>query len=70
MPQTEPPGLGKVVALAPRPCEEDQGSVCHRSCPQSIPVPFTHSLGTPGVDRALSRRCIWWQVLSGSLAHA
>lgn len=39
-------------------------------CPQSLPVHFTHSPGTLSVDRSLSRRCIWWQVLSGSLAHA
>ena len=36
VPQMETPGLGKVVALAPRPCKEERGSVCHRSL---LPVP-------------------------------
>lgn len=62
VPQMETPGLGKVVALAPRPCEEQQGSVCHRSllpvpraCLSASPTAWAHWVltgpsqrGTPG----------------------
>lgn len=40
VPQMEPRASGKaVIALAPRPCEEEQGCVCHRACSLSPEPP-------------------------------